>query len=165
MLSPARSAGGLMRSTWGRTGILRLKQEFPATHELCRATQKDLIFPAHGLCSSGSMHADGRFCFLRENRGYGGGTRSGAGRLRFAHPSLVKAHFYVRFVSNMNEFNVNPILEVMMLADFSGIALPGWPKFFDENHKVRISHRHWNSMNFGKCSLDRELVAYLGFAH
>src|SRR5262249_36403422 len=69
------------------------------------------------------------------------------------------------FISNTYKLNINPILEIVMLADFGGIALPARSKFILENHKVWVPHGNRNAAYFSKGNLNGEFIAHLRFPH
>src|SRR6185437_8545128 len=66
-------------------------------------------------------------------------------------------HFY--------KFNIDPVLEVVMLADLRTLGLPTDREFVDENGKVRIAHGNRNAANLSESHLDKELVSNLRLAH
>src|SRR5947208_17196569 len=53
----------------------------------------------------------------------------------------------------------------MMAANLCRFCLPGWRKFFHENHIMRISHRYRCSMHFPKGTFDGKIIAHLRLAH
>src|SRR5579864_5917075 len=63
------------------------------------------------------------------------------------------------------KFNIDAVLEVVMLADFGGLRLPAGPEFVHKNHEVRIAHRDRNAAHFTEGELDGEFIAHLRFAH
>src|SRR6185437_3622216 len=111
------------------------------------------------------MHAHRRFRALAEDRGDGRGARSRTRRLSFADTALEETDFNIFAVKHFYKFNIDPMLEVVMLADLRTLGLPTDREFVDENGKVRIAHGNRNSANFAESHLDKELVANLRFTH
>src|SRR5579864_8697774 len=71
----------------------------------------------------------------------------------------------VIFLASGYKFNVDAVLEVVMLADFGGLRLPAGRKFVHKNHEVRIAHGNGNAAHFTEGELDGEFISYLRLAH
>src|SRR6266567_2258874 len=163
-VSPFLSAGGFMRSDCFGSAI-RLDEELSPANDLRRPAQKYLAFPTYRLHAAGSMDAHGRPCAFGEDRRDRGSARSGAGRLGLAHAALIESHFQVFHVAHAYQFDVNAVLEIVMLADLGGIALPAGREVVYKNHEVRVAHGDGDSAHFAESYFDGKFIADLRLSH
>jgi hypothetical protein len=92
-------------------------------------------------------------------------ARSGPRRLCFADAALKEADLNVLGITHFHEFHVDPVLEIVMLANFRTLGLPADWEVVDENRKVRIAHGNRDTANLAESYFDGELVAHLRLAH
>ena len=68
----------------------------------------------------------------------------------FAHATLKEFGGNLAIFTSGYELNINPMLEVVMLANFRRFRLPARPKLVYENHKMRITHGNRNAADFSE---------------
>src|SRR5919198_311388 len=142
-----------------------LNEKLAPSDKSRRAAQPDTPVPGHGLRATGRTDHNRRNRLAAENRGYCCGTRTGAGGVRLADAALEKTGFNLTLLKNTNQFNINPMLEVMMPADFGGFGLPAGSKVLDKNYEMGIAHRNWYAADLPECEFDGELISHLRLAH
>src|SRR5437899_8894557 len=160
MVSPFFSAGGLMRSDCFGSAI-RLEKELSPANDLGRPAQKHFAFPTHRLHAARTVHLHRRFGPFGENGGHCGRARPRARRFRFTNPAFEELSVDVFLVPAPHELYIDSMLEVMMLADLGGIALPAGREVVHKNHEMRVSHGNRNPTYFAESHLNRELVSDL----
>ncbi len=112
-----------------------LNEKLSAADELRRPAEKNLLLPADGLHSAGSMHPHWRLGSLRRNGSYRRSARTGAGRLRFSDSALEESDLDITLIFNDHQFNINSMLEVVVTPDLGRLGLPARDEFLAQTRR------------------------------
>src|SRR5512146_1904175 len=143
----------------------RLDEKVSPAYQLRGTGQHYLAIPTDSLCAARRYYLQWRLGALGGNRSYRGSAGAGAGRMRFADAALEDANFDAPAVQHPDQFNVDAMFEIVVLADFRRFRLPAGNEIVDKHDEMRVAHGHRDADHFAKGQLNGERIADLRLAH